>query len=87
MADSRLGALASEVIVNGTSASRLGAHVAEVLTDSNGVPTKSLAALSVETITNAAGLGGGVSSRRVAAITVEVLTPARYKFVGWGIPL
>lgn len=87
MADSRLRALAGEAITDGGSAAQIAGQVAEVLTNGNGVPIKSVGGLTIETITDAAGLGGGVSSRRVAAITVEVLTPARYQFVGWGMSI
>lgn len=79
---------------------RLAAQSDEALT--NGAPSRQLAAVSAETLTNAAGTpsrqlaavsaetltnSAGPTQRQLAAISVEVLVPSKFAFVGWGSPI
>jgi hypothetical protein len=61
---------------------RLGAQSDEVLSD--GSPSRQLAAISAESLTNASN---GAPTRQFAALSVEVLVPARLGFAGWGEPM
>lgn len=73
------GGLLSFSITEMASAELVGI-TAEGLVDAT--PAQQLAGISAEALTNA----NGVPSRQLVAITVEVLVPAKFPFVGWGTP-
>lgn len=79
---------------------RLGAQSDEVLGD--GSPSRQLAAISAESLTDSTSpsrqlsalsaetitnAANGSPSRQLAALSVEVLVPARLTFKGWGAPI
>lgn len=82
MADARLAAVTAEAVTDGTPSRQLAAVSAEALTDAT-APSRQLAAVSVETLSDS----DGPPERRLSAISVEVLVPARLVFVGWGTPI
>ena len=83
MADARLGAQSNEVVTNGLPDRRLAAIGADVLTTQETTPSRQLGAVSNDVLSTAAA----VPQRQLGAISVEVLVPARFGFVGWGIPV
>lgn len=84
-ADSRLAATTVEALTdsaNGGPQRRLSAITVEALTNSASIPDRRLGSITVEAITDSAT----PTQRRLSALSVEVLTPAKYLYVGWGIP-
>ncbi len=79
MAEAREAATSAEALTSSSGSSNLSAASVEAIVQNDVATTnRFLASASAEMITQS------IATRNVSYLTVEVLTPARPQYVGWG---